>query len=81
MEKLHSITPYSTKNVRHIPGMYEPLKVGYHLSSYHLNSLDILSLIIWPLLSETDIITVINKRFSAVELYIYNHVTRILGKI
>ena len=30
MEKFYSITPYSAKNVRHIPGMYDPLKVGYH---------------------------------------------------
>lgn len=39
MEKFHSITSSSTKNVRHIPGMYDPLKVGYHLSPYYFNSL------------------------------------------
>ena len=39
MKKFHSITPSSTKNVRHIPGMYDPLKVGYHLSPCYFNSL------------------------------------------
>ena len=60
---------FGHKWLRHIPGMYDPLKVGYHLSPRYFNSLYVLSLIISLLLRVTRI-TIENRRFSTVELYI-----------